>query len=387
MAADVGLKISARRVLIVWAVYGFVSSLQQDLSASLNGHPIALWVGFALQLPQACIFAAYTPLILFLGRRFPLRGRGWRWRLALHVGFSAIVVFTDYLAFETYLPWFWPSDVPLITRTLRLYGLWAMADSLLYWVVLAIGHVQQEVERVAERARRENALKEQLSRARLDALTVRLQPHFLFNTLHAISSLVVERPRDANRMITRLSDLLRLTLHRTRTPFVPLQQELDLLEHYVALQELRFGDHLAITLTVAPDLPSATVPALLLQPIVENAVRIAIGTGNRDARVDVVVGLSGDRLRLAVLDNGPGFPRDGERLAEGEGLRNTRERLREAYGDRHTFTLADRAGGGASVVIEVPVEPASSGVAYDDARDAASAGLTPVSPDWAGEGA
>jgi two-component system LytT family sensor kinase len=159
-------------------------------------------------------------------------------------------------------------------------------------------------------------------------------------------------------MITRLSDLLRLTLSHTRTPFVPLQQELKLLEHYIALQELRFGDHLRINLTVPADVPSVTVPALLLQPLVENAVRHAIGKGNRSAHVDIIVQGTADRLRLQVQDNGSGFQSNENGLEEGEGLRNTRARLREAYGDRQALILSDSASGGASVTIEVPIAPA-----------------------------
>lgn len=355
-ASDASPRLKAWRILLAWTVFGCVNSLQQDLSASMRGSPIPLWIGFALQMPQAWLWAAFTPGILRLARRFPLYGARWPLRLLLHIGLSAICVFAIHLSYAIYSPWVapWNLTSPLLQRALQIFGLWAIADSMLYWVVLAIGHVRQEAARVAERARREVVLEEQLARARLDALTLRLQPHFLFNTLHAISTLVLEDPKTANRMITRLSDLLRLTLNRTRTPFVPLHQELELLGHYVALQELRFGDHLRIGVSVAEDAPSGTVPALILQPIVENAVRHAIGEGNQAARVDIVVRRAGDRLRLEVHDNGPGFQSEEAAVEEGEGLRNTRARLREAYGDQHTLSLTDRPGGGASVIIEVP---------------------------------
>jgi two-component system, LytTR family, sensor kinase len=347
--------LTVRRILIAWAIYGCVASLQQDLSSSIRGMSISLWMGFALQLPQTALWAAFTPLILWLGRRFPLRGSGWPKRLLLHVGFSAVLVFAVHLTFELYLPWFpWPQSGTLITRTLDVFGLWAIADSMLYWVVLAIGHVQQVTEENRARQRRQVVLEEQLARARLDALTHRLQPHFLFNTLHAISSLVLEHPAAANEMLVRLSDLLRLTLSCTETPFVPLDQELELLEHYLALQEMRFGDRLVIELAVASGTPSALVPALLLQPLVENAVRHAIAGGARPARVRIGIGAAGVRLCCTVEDNGPGF-RDG--FEEGEGLRNTRARLAEAYGDRQELLLGAGRDGGASVTITIPVEP------------------------------
>lgn len=361
--------LSFRRILIAWTLYGCVVGLQQNLSASVRGDPMPFWAGFGLQLPQAWIWAALTPAILSLAARFPLRGPGWPRRLLLHVAVSAVFVFVVELAFELYLPWFpWPTRTPLVRRTLTLFALWATADSMLYWVVLAIGHVQQEAARVTAKARREAVLEEQLTHARLDALALRLQPHFLFNTLHAISTLVLESPKDANRMIARLSELLRLTLNRTRSPFVPLQQELELLEHYIALQELRFGDHLSIRLTVPPGVGSSAVPALLLQPIVENAVRHAIGAGNRAARVDIDVRREANHLRFDVQDNGSGFRTDDGSVEEGEGLRNTRARLREAYGDRHRFIVADSTLGGASVTIELPIESVAADGADGRAR-------------------
>ena len=352
-----GRLLTGRRIVVAWAIFGSISSLQTALSSSIHGYPIPVWMGFALEMPQIVLWAALTPLILWLGRRFPLRGPGWPLRLLLHVLLGGLCVLIEQLAFEIYLPWFpWPQPVPLVTRTLQGFGLWAVSDSLLYWVVLAVGHVEQEAIRVVAKERQQSMLMSQLSRARLDALTIRLQPHFLFNTLHAISSLVVDKPREANRMIARLSELLRLTLHRTRSPFVPLHQELELLEHYIALQEMRFGERLQISLTVASDAPMVDVPALLLQPIVENAVRYADCSSDGAPRVDILVRRTSDRLRLEVRDNGPGFPVVGSVIQEGEGLRNTRARLQEAYGDRQVFSLGSNAVGGATVIIEIPAD-------------------------------
>jgi two-component system, LytTR family, sensor kinase len=342
-------------IFIAWTLFGCVGALQDYLTQAMKGDPMPFWAGLALQLPPAWIWALYTPLILRLAHRFPLRGAGWPRRLLLHVGISTLLVLVTHVAFAFIQGLFPGQTGPLVERTLRVFVLWVAADSMLYWVVLAIGHVEAESARVAETARHEAAMEKQLARARLDALTLRLQPHFLFNSLHAISALVLESPRDANRMITRLSDLLRLTLNRTRSSFVPLDQELDLLGHYIALQELRFGDHLSIKLTVSPDVGNAEVPALLLQPIVENAVRHAIGEGGRAARVDVFARRSANRLHLEVQDNGPGFEKAGTAVEEGEGLRNTRERLREAYGADQSLTLAASPSGGASVTITLPI--------------------------------
>ncbi len=199
-------------------------------------------------------------------------------------------------------------------------------------------------------------LETQLVQARLDVLTAQLQPHFLFNTLHAISALVLEDPRTANRMITRLSELLRHTFSRARGQQVTLEEELELLDHYVAIQEARFGDRLRVTFQVDPATATATVPTLLLQPLVENAIRYGGGKGGGVAEVQVAISRHDGRLRLEVRDNGPGFPPGVERSG-GLGLANTRARLEQLYGAAYRFELANGVPprGGAVATIDIPL--------------------------------
>jgi len=200
-------------------------------------------------------------------------------------------------------------------------------------------------------------LESQLMQARLDALTGQLQPHFLFNTLHTISAFVLEDPKQANRMITRLSELLRHSFSRERGPLVTLEEELQLLDHYVAIQEARFGDRLKVTFRVEAGTGAATVPTFLLQPLVENAIRHGAdeGRGGASAEVEIAALRVGDRLRLEVRDNGPGVPPGAARNG-GVGIANTRARLTQLYGTGHTFELANAPGGkgGAVATIEIP---------------------------------
>jgi LytS/YehU family sensor histidine kinase len=245
---------------------------------------------------------------------------------------------------------YWPFNVVVYITVVGLY--------------LALTYAREAQAREGRTAR----LETQLVQARLDALTARLQPHFLFNTLHAISAFVAEDAKVANQMIARLAELLRLTLSRARTPLVTLEQELELLDHYVAIQEVRFSDRLRVRTHIEPGAEAARVPTMLLQPLVENAIRHSIGDGlgggggggGGPAVVEIDGRRSGDRLLLEVSDNGPGFLAPADDTG-GEGLRNTRERLQQLYGDHHLLRLTNGAAGGARVVIEVPFEEERAG--------------------------
>jgi hypothetical protein len=188
--------------------------------------------------------------------------------------------------------------------------------------------------------------------ARLQALRYQLNPHFLFNTLNAISTLVVDRRNaDAGRMIARLSDFLRLTLDRPDVEEVPLSDEIEYVRRYLEIEQVRFGDRLAVTIDVAADAWNARVPALVLQPLVENAIRHAVAPSENGGRVTIEARTVGERLHLVVADDGPGL--NGNGPVTGIGLANTRERLEQLYGDAHRFALVN--GNGLRAEIELPL--------------------------------
>ena len=224
-------------------------------------------------------------------------------------------------------------------------SIWWTFNVLVYAMVAGLYH-----------AWRATRLETQLVQARLDALVGQLQPHFLFNTLHTISAFVLEDPKQANRMITRLSELLRQSFNRERGPLVTLEEELELLDHYVAIQEARFGDRLRVTFRVDPRAGAAVIPTLLLQPLVENAIRHGAVPNGSIAEVEIAAKRNGDRLHLEVRDNGPGLTdRQGSGNGSGLGIANTRARLSELYGPSHTFELTNTpAGHGALATIEIP---------------------------------
>jgi len=253
--------------------------------------------------------------------------------------------------------------VPIPLGTFLYDGFVLLAWSLLY---LAI-NTWLELEAQRERAIKAEAM---AHKARLRALQSQLEPHFLFNTLNAISTLVVEgQNADAARMIARLSDFLRLTLETTDTPEIPLADELEFVRRYLEIEQVRFGPSLRVTIDAEPEAMRGMVPALLLQPLVENAVKHGVLASERGGLVSITAGRNNGALRLCVADDGPGMPQNRKR-DWGVGLSNTATRLRELYGDASRLSLdSSSEGGGLAVTIELPFRsPASGAAAGGDRR-------------------
>ena len=209
-------------------------------------------------------------------------------------------------------------------------------------------------------------LQAQLAHSRLDALSAQLRPHFLFNALNSVAMLIRSGAhRDALESVLGYSELLRQTLDAKRTE-VPLREELAFLDRYLAIERMRFSETLSATISSEPGVADALVPNLMLQPLVENALRHGLSNSETNAHLDVIASRRADTLRLEVRDNGSGLPAGWQmETAAGVGLRTTRSRLREHYGDAgHRFELRTRAEGGTSVVIEIPYRaPSARGVA------------------------
>lgn len=242
-------------------------------------------------------------------------------------------------------------SIPL--GTLLYDGFVLLAWSLLY---LAINS-WMELEEQRERAIKAEAMAQA---ARLRALRSQLEPHFLFNTLNAISTLVVDgNSADAARMITRLSEFLRLTLDTTDKPEIALAEELEFVRRYLEIEQIRFGSRLRVTIDAEPEAMSGMVPALVLQPLVENAVKHGVLTLEEGGAVSVTAVRNNGTLRLSVADNGRGAAKD--RLsARGVGLSNTVTRLQELYGDAARLSLGPSSAGGLEVAIQLPFRPGAT---------------------------
>ena len=237
---------------------------------------------------------------------------------------------------------------------------WFIAYNVLAYILVAAGALALLYSKEArERTLTAVKLEGQLAEARLHALSSQLQPHFLFNTLNAISALVREDPATAERLLASLSDLLRQALRDGAQPQTSLESELAFLEKYVEVQEARFGDRLTVTFDVDSDVLDARVPNLILQPLVENAIRHGIAPRGGPGSVRIAARRSGDQVTLSVSDDGLGIPRG--HIKEGIGLRNTRARLRELYGDRQALVLANQPNGGTLCELQLPLHRVTAG--------------------------
>jgi LytS/YehU family sensor histidine kinase len=253
--------------------------------------------------------------------------------------------------------WLW-GDQSKATFRSTFFAL-LIIDGFSYATMIAIGHVQRSNARYRERVRAQAALAQELTTARLRALEMQLQPHFLFNTLHAVGALVRgARPDDAVRSLATLGDLLRATLANGDQHEIALGDELALAQRYLELQKLRFADRLQVDIEIAPEVVRARVPRLILQPLLENAVRHGVEHSRTAVAVEVRARARGDRLELIVRDRGG--VREASSPGHGIGLANTRARLAALYGKSHDIELTPTEGGGLAIRIEIPLVLASA---------------------------
>ncbi len=229
-----------------------------------------------------------------------------------------------------------------------------------YWLVVGAWHAVDSSRKLRAREVQATQLEAQLATARLQALEDQLHPHFLFNTLNTLSSLIYEDVAAADKVIRDLSALLRLALDNAGTHTVALAEEVRFVELYLEIMKTRYPDRLQVDMHIHPDTLSVEVPNLLLQPIVENSIKHGLEATGGTGEVTVSSGIDGHRLWVEILDNGPGL--GGDSVEGGVGLRNTRDRLAQLYGDDCGFTIANRDdGGGVRVRVELPVAGVSRG--------------------------
>lgn len=347
-------------VALAWTAIGFFFTLQVYFAMIRSDRPVQWSETFAVQFSYAYIWALVTPLVLWLARRYRLEQEHWQRNLLLHVLFStacAVLVGCMLYTFNT-IYWDKPKGTTgplwLISRSIFLN---ASENYGIYCLILLARHALDYYRRYIAGERRAAQLQTQLAKAQLQALKMQLQPHFLFNTLHSISALVYKDVAAADKMIARLGDFLRLTLENSGTQEVTLQQELEFLKCYLEIERIRFQDRLTTTLHIDPQALNTQVPNLILQPIVENAIRHGIAPRSTPGQIDILAERKNGTLRIRIKDNGPGLilnrSFDGS-FKEGVGLANTRARLEQLYGAAHRFELANDPRGGLVVTLEIP---------------------------------
>ena len=349
-------RIPWRLILIIGAAYGVLTSAQVRASSTLGGRAIPWLQTFALQMPMAAAWILAAPGILWLGRRYPLPSRDWPRNLVIHILVSLSFVFLLYLgsAWLTPLVLGQTPGQPLPTRALRQFVVWVIGDGLIYWSILAVAWAVEHNRRLRERELFAAQLEAQLAQADLHALKSQLHPHFLFNALHTIGSLVRTGDRDTAIQVTAdLGDLLRRMLEGAAQHEVPLKQELELIRSYLAIEQVRFRDRLRVTFNVEPEVEDARVPYLILQPLVENAIRHGIAPHLFAGSVSVTARALNGRLQLLVRDDGPGSSED-DGARPGIGLSNTRARLTRLYGADFVLDVGNLPEGGMQARVELP---------------------------------
>lgn len=352
---------SVREALLLVALWTLPGLLSTALVHFQSPPGQALWKSVASQVPPWWFWAPVTPLILRAGVAFPISRAAWLRSLPVHA-LLALTLSAGALAVAVAsceatavgacreMP-FWVSF-----RKLGVY--YAELNLGIYGLVLAAGAALESSRRAREGEIRAARAEGMLATAQLQALKMQLHPHFLFNTLHAVGVLVRKRDEEgALRVLAGISDLLRMALESGGRQLVPLQKELEFLERYLDVERTRFRDRLAVRLEVEAAMRDAQVPNLILQPVVENAIRHGIEPRAEPGHVEIVARREGDTLCVTVRDDGPGLGKT-ERPAKpgsGIGLSNVRARLEQLYPGAHRFTVENAEGGGALVTLVIPL--------------------------------
>jgi sensor histidine kinase YesM len=350
-----------------WTLFGLFFASQEIVRYSFAGRPFELGKMLTAWLTSAYIWAAMTPLIFYLARRFPLERNRWRLSIFIHLAASVVCSCLEILTLILVMPLIGmpPRPGSFSERLFTIFIVDFHFNLLTYWGILGVSlalnyyrKYQERALRASQLELRTSQLKTQLAEAQLDALRMQLHPHFLFNTLNAIVVLVRKQSNEeAVRMLTGLSELLRHALENISAQEVLLKDEIEFLERYLEIEQVRYNDRLTVELKIDRETLGALVPNLILQPLVENAIRHGIGKRSDAGRVEVSARRENGRLHLQVRDDGPGLPLEWSQTnGKGIGLANTRARLEQLYGTAQEFRLANAEGGGTIATLLIPFQ-------------------------------
>jgi signal transduction histidine kinase len=340
--------------LVVWTLVGALVEGPFVIQRLAEEEPIP-WAKVASDFGAWFLWGLFLPPIWWLTRRMPFERRRWPVWLVRNLVMGLVISFL-YLALSQSFDELVAGRLPWAPIRPWVF-LWAGLQYylLVYFATVAVIHAIAFYDKLRRRELDATRLEGQLAQANLQMLRMQLHPHFLFNTLNAVSALMHRDVDDADRMISQLSDLLRLALEKDDRPKARLERELDFLHRYLAIEQIRFRDRLRVEVEVEPECLSAQVPRLVLQPLVENAIRHGIAMRSAAGRLELGARRRGDRLELRVKDDGPGVP-EGHGLRLGVGLSNTRARLEQLYGDGFELVLENGDEGGFEVRLEIPFE-------------------------------
>lgn len=350
-------------VFALWTVAAVCGGLADYLFVYLLGKHPAFWAVFRRPLTEQWIWAALTPLVFFVAHRFPLARPHLVRAIGVHVAaFLLLSLLHCALAGAVggpllAVPAHYAGSLLQLRFLEEFYS-----DIWMYWPLVCIQALIDSHARSREREKRAMELESLLAGSQLALLRAQIQPHFLFNTLHAVSALVRIDIRAAEDMIADLAEILRASFADASLQETTLQRELDLVACYLRIQQRRFSDRLTVNYLIAPEVLQAAIPSLLLQSLVENAVIHGVAPLARSCTIEIRACRRGPRLELQVVDDGAGM-RPVRR--PGLGLANARRRLRELYGAEQSVDLSGTPGGGVAAMVSIPFHDAAGGVAAE----------------------
>jgi two-component system LytT family sensor kinase len=342
-------------LLAVWTLLALLSVAQTAMAFSQRGQPIAWGQLFAWRFLDWYSCAVFTPVFFWLVRRYPLDETPKRITIPLYLVVSGVCAALKFALQLPIVRLIWGPSTGTF-RAMLAQGF--LVELMIFWAIIAAIQALELQRKLSQREQLALRLRAQLSEAELELLKGQLRPHFLFNTLNGVASLIHTAPDVADFVVVQLSDLLRASLDHEGAREVPLAEELALLDKYLAIMDARFGGRLRIDREISAAARTAFVPQFLLQPLIENALEHGIGRRAGAGRITIRVSVDGaERLRLEVSDDGAGLA-DGNALEDGVGLRNTRQRLERLYGDDQSLALSPIPGSGTVVAVSIPLRRA-----------------------------
>ncbi|HEY6339506.1 MAG TPA: histidine kinase [Candidatus Sulfotelmatobacter sp.] len=349
-----------RWIALIWSGVGLFDATQTVFGMRAEGMHHAWPQLFVSVLLSWLPWGLVTPFVLRMGRQYPpLRLEplsNWLRHVGVCISIGLISTAWGAGLEELLNPWANSPDPGSFLHlwVVKLYGQ-VLSSLILYSFILLVGNVFDSRERLARQQTESARLNEQLSKAQLDALRRQIEPHFLFNTLNSIAGLIREnRNEDAVTMIARLSDFLRRVVDDSNRQLVPLAEEMEFMQKYLEIQQVRFAERLRLSVNVPSELFPAQVPSLILQPMVENAIKHGIAKRAQGGAIRVSACRNNGRLTITVANDGPSLPPDWEKTHSGVGISNVRTRLQSLYGNAFGLSIRNQAQGGVEVSVSVP---------------------------------
>jgi two-component system LytT family sensor kinase len=349
--------------LIIWGMLGLSQAARLYFIYNFDNPGHVTWTDVLIMaLPEWYVWGLFSLVIFAICKRAPFRRDRLISLAAIHISLAIILSIAQILIYNTV---FTVLEFLLSTKIAStLIGFWDMSAYVLrtkmhsalltYFLIAFFSYAIILYAGFRDNERRLEQLQSRLSQARLDALKGQLQPHFLFNTLNAITVLIHSDPDAADRMVTRLSELLRTTLDSGDVHEVELAHELELLDLYLNIQQVRFGDRLQVERQIDDAAKNSMVPYMILQPLVENAIEHGVSRNTAGGLIRISASCANLRLKLCVADNGPGMTTDHSTEESGYGLDNTKKRLQTLYGNDAAISIGQSDLGGTDVTLTFP---------------------------------